>query len=180
VARQPEALAVLLYDDAVYHAYAVRKAGAGARATDTFSESQALGAPAATAPSLEALCDAMQSWGVYGPAVLDTILEYNEAVASGTANLLRVPRRANANPLLTPPFYALAVTPGITFTLAVCASMPMPRWAPASGCGTLCGGRCRRIHNERHWRAVPGAGVRALRAARGTIDERLRTQAFDI
>jgi hypothetical protein len=117
VARQPEALAVLVYDDAVYRAYAVRKASAGARATDTFYESQALGALAATAPTIEALCDALHAWSVYGTAVLETIRAYNEAVATGSANRLRIPRRAKANPIAQPPFYALAVTPGITFTL---------------------------------------------------------------
>jgi predicted oxidoreductase len=30
---------------------------------------------------------------------------------------LRIPRRAKANPLITPPFYALGLTPGITFAL---------------------------------------------------------------
>jgi succinate dehydrogenase/fumarate reductase flavoprotein subunit len=117
VARQPEALACLLYDDVVYRTYAKRVAGAGARATDTFYESQALGALAATAPTIEALADAVQVWGVHGLTVLETIRNYNEAVAAGRAAQLRVPRRAKANPVTMPPFYALMVTPGITFTL---------------------------------------------------------------
>ena len=117
VARQPEALAFLIYDDTVYHKYAVRPALSGARAVDTFCESQALGAPAAVSPSLEELSDALQSVGVYGPAVRESIQQYNAAVAAARANHLRVPRRAKANPIVTPPFYALGVTPGITFTL---------------------------------------------------------------
>ena len=117
VARQPEALAFLIYDDVVYRTHAVRKASAGARATDTFYESQALGAPAETAPSIEALAEAMQAWGVHAPALRETIRQYNAAVAVGQAAHLRIPRRANPNPLSTPPFYALGVTPAITFTL---------------------------------------------------------------
>jgi succinate dehydrogenase/fumarate reductase flavoprotein subunit len=116
-ARQPEALAFLIHDTTVYHTYAVRPSLAGARAVDTFYESRALGAPAAVASSIEALCDALQNMGVYGPAARESIQQYNAAVAGALANHLRVPRRAKSNPIVTPPFYALAVTPGITFTL---------------------------------------------------------------
>jgi len=117
VAREPEALAFILYDETVYRTYAVRPAGGGARASDTFHESQALGAPAIQAESLESLVAGLESLGVYGPGVLATVQEFNAAVAVGRAAHLRIPRRAKANPLLTPPFYALGLTPGITFTL---------------------------------------------------------------
>jgi succinate dehydrogenase/fumarate reductase flavoprotein subunit len=117
VARQPEALACLIYDDVVYRTVAKRPASAGARATDTFYESQALGALAATAPTIEALADAVQAWGVHSTSVVETIRAYNEAVVAGRAAELHMPRRAKANPITTPPFYALMVTPGITFTL---------------------------------------------------------------
>ncbi len=117
VLRQPEARAALVYDDVVYRAFAVRPAGGGARASDTFYEAQALGAPAATADSLAALTDAMQAWGYHAPTALATLEEYNAAVREGRADRLRVPRRTTANPLTTPPFYALGVAPAITFTL---------------------------------------------------------------
>jgi succinate dehydrogenase/fumarate reductase flavoprotein subunit len=117
VAREPEALAFILYDDVVYRTYAVRPAGGGARASDTFYESQVLGAPAATASTLEELVARLQAWGVYGPGVLATVGEFNAAVAAGQAQQLRIPRRSKANALRTPPFYALGLTPGITFTL---------------------------------------------------------------
>jgi succinate dehydrogenase/fumarate reductase flavoprotein subunit len=117
VAREPEALAFILYDETVYRTYAVRPAGGGARASDTFHESKALGAPAAQADTLEALVAALAQLGVYGPGVRATIQEYNAAIAAGRAGQLRIPRRAKANPIRTPPFYALGLTPGITFTL---------------------------------------------------------------
>ena len=117
VAREPEALAFILYDETVYRTYAVRPAGGGARATDTFYESKALGAPAATANTLAELAAHMQAWGLYGPGVLATVAEFNAAVAAGQTAQLRIPRRSKANALLTPPFYALGLTPGITFTL---------------------------------------------------------------
>ena len=117
VARQPEALAFIVYDEAVYRTFAVRPAGGGARASDTFYESQALGAPAAQAQTLDELAAAVANLGVYGPGVLATIHEFNAAATAGRAAHLRIPRRAKANPLITPPFYALGLTPGITFAL---------------------------------------------------------------
>ena len=110
-------MAFILYDETVYRTFAVRPAGGGARASDTFYESQALGAPAAQVQTLDELGAVLESYGVYGPRVLATIHEFNAAVATGRAAHLRMPRRAKANPLITPPFYALGLTPGITFTL---------------------------------------------------------------
>lgn len=117
VARQHEAIAYLIYDDTMYRGFAVRPGGNGARASDTFLESQALGAPAATASSLEELARAMQSHGLHAPGFLATLTAYNNAVAAGTTAQLPVPRRQLANPVTAPPFYALGVTPGVTFTL---------------------------------------------------------------
>ena len=117
VARQPEALGFLIYDDQVYRQYAVRRNVTGGRDSDTFYESKALGAPAATADNVHDLAEAMQEWGVYGLGVIETLAGYNQAVAANTTASLRIPRKAKANPIVTPPFYALGVTPGITFTL---------------------------------------------------------------
>lgn len=117
VAREPEALAFILYDETVYRTYAVRPAGGGARATDTFHESKTLGAPAVQADTIEALVAGLEALGVYGPGVFATVNEFNGAVAAGRTAHLRIPRRAKANLLVTPPFYALGLTPGITFTL---------------------------------------------------------------
>ena len=154
VARQPEALAVLIYDDTVYRRHAVRKAGAGARASDTFHESKALGAPAAVARTLEALAGEIEPWGFYGRGALAPLHEYNEAARKGVAAHLRVPRREKADALTAPPYYALAVTPGITFTLGglrinsdaqvlARAGRPVPGLYAA---GADAGG----IHNERY------------------------------
>ncbi len=117
VARQDQATAYLLFDDVVYREFAVRAGGNGARASDTFFESKALGAPAATASSLDALFDAMRPHGLHAPGSLATITAYNDAVAAGEEAFLPVPRRDLAYPLTTPPFFALGVTPGVTFTL---------------------------------------------------------------
>ncbi|MBI3941764.1 MAG: FAD-dependent oxidoreductase [Chloroflexi bacterium] len=116
VARQPDALAVLIYDDKVYRSYAIRQTTSGTT-NDTFLKSQALGARVAKTPTVEALVAEVENWGVYGPAVQATIEEYNQAVAAERTAHLRVPHATKVNPIINPPFYALLVTPGITFTL---------------------------------------------------------------
>jgi predicted oxidoreductase len=69
------------------------------------------------AATLEELAEGLAAFGVYAPGVIQTVAEYNAAVAAGQAARLRIPRRAHAHPLLTPPVYAVGLTPGITFTL---------------------------------------------------------------
>jgi succinate dehydrogenase/fumarate reductase flavoprotein subunit len=75
------------------------------------------GAPHAVADSLEALTEAITAWGVDGRQALATLREYDAAVAGGRAGDLAVPKRANAIRIAEPPFHALLVRPGITFTL---------------------------------------------------------------
>ena len=117
VGRQPEARAVLIFDEETYRSQAVRKGGGGSRACDTFQESKALGAPAAVARTVEALAGELESWGFYGQGFRATMRQYDDSVRRGVAAHLPVPRADKQKPLAHPPFYALAVTPGITFTL---------------------------------------------------------------
>jgi predicted oxidoreductase len=49
--------------------------------------------------------------------MLATLEAYNAAIAAGTSADLPVPRRGNRIGVLQPPFRALAVRAGITFTL---------------------------------------------------------------
>lgn len=154
VARQPDALAFVIYDAVVYRDFAVRAAGGGARASDTFHESAALGAPTVQAASLGELAAGLEEFGVYAPGLLETLHAYNAAVAAGAAHRLAVPRRDHAYPLTTPPFYAVGLTPGITFTLGGLAvngdaqvldrrGLPIPGLYAA---GADAGG----IHNEQY------------------------------
>ncbi len=55
--------------------------------------------------------------GFDGAQLLRTVTEYNAAMLSGNADRLKVPRTRHRVPLVVPPFRALAVRPGITFTL---------------------------------------------------------------
>jgi succinate dehydrogenase/fumarate reductase flavoprotein subunit len=172
-ARQPEALAVLVFDERVYRASAVRPAGGGSRACDTFQESKALGARAATAPTLAALAEEMDGWGVCGRAALATLVGFNEAAARGTAAHLAIPRREKADGLIQPPFYALMVTPGITFTLGGLRIDPDGRVLHRGGwpipglyaAGADAGG----IHNEQYAGGLCLGLVFGRRAARHAV-----------
>ena len=116
VAQETEALAYMIYDHNVYSEHGIVK-GVGDQVSDKFYESKAMGAPAATADTIEKLADIMRGWGVYAPGILETVHQYNEAVAAARAQHLRIPRRHHAMPVLKAPLYALGVTPGITLTL---------------------------------------------------------------
>ncbi len=66
--------------------------------------------------TLEDLCAALGDWGVNGARALLTLREYNHALTDGQPDQLEPPRRHNRFPLARPPFTAVAVRPGITFT----------------------------------------------------------------
>jgi succinate dehydrogenase/fumarate reductase flavoprotein subunit len=87
------------------------------RMQPNFRNAVEAGGPYATADTLETLTEAMRPWGVDADQALSTLREYDAAVAAGRASELAVPKRANAHRLAEPPFHALLVRPGITFTL---------------------------------------------------------------
>ncbi len=88
-----------------------------ARAHEAFANAVAAGAPSVTADTLDGLADGLAALGVDRSGFLATIQAFGRAVSAGTAADLPVPRRRAAFGLEEPPFRALAVRPGITFTL---------------------------------------------------------------
>ncbi|GEM_PF-370113 len=74
------------------------------------------GGPVIEHQTLEDLCEALDSWGVAGARALLTLREYNQALADGHPDQLDPPRRGNHFPIMKPPFTAVLVRPGITFT----------------------------------------------------------------
>lgn len=85
--------------------------------------------PVAEADTLEALCEGMSGWGVHPANALATLRRYNECVES-EPHRLWPPRAENRWPVSRPPFSAVLVRSGITFTaggLQVDASMQVLR-----------------------------------------------------
>lgn len=88
-----------------------------ARAREAFASAVAAGAPNVIANTLDELADRLAALGVDRARFLATIEAFGRAAAAGTASELPIPRRHAAFALEEPPFRALAVRPGITFTL---------------------------------------------------------------
>ena len=115
----------------------------------------------------------MATLGVYSPGFVATVQEYNQAVESESAARLRVPRQADPLPIAKPPFYALGVSPGVTFTYgglrinADAQALDRSGW-PIEGlyaAGADAGG----IHNERYGGGLCLGLVFGRRAARHSV-----------
>jgi succinate dehydrogenase/fumarate reductase flavoprotein subunit len=116
IVRRREARAFLVIDRRMHDDEPIPGRSA-APMQPNFGNAVDAGAPHAVADSLEELADALGEWGVDRDAALATLREYDTAIAAGRGAELPVPRRANAIRLEAPPFHALAVRAGITFTL---------------------------------------------------------------
>lgn len=75
------------------------------------------GAPTVVADTADGLADGLAAQGVDRAGFLATIDGFRRAVDAGTAGELPVPRRGAPFALVEPPFRAIAVRAGITFTL---------------------------------------------------------------
>ena len=113
---QPRGRAWLVLDDCVYRGQGGSQQSPS-EVRPSFDNAVAAGAPFAVADTLEDLATAMSGLGVSRDGFLATMTEYNEAIAAGRAADLRIPRRDNLLALTTPPFRALGVRAGVTFTM---------------------------------------------------------------
>ena len=116
IVSQPNGRAFLVLDDRVYRGMGGPEQSPS-EVRPNFDNAVSWGAPAATADTLEQLADSMAGWGVSRQGFLATMAEFNEAVGAGRGGELRVPRQGNQLAVTTPPFRALAVRAGITFTM---------------------------------------------------------------
>jgi succinate dehydrogenase/fumarate reductase flavoprotein subunit len=118
VARQPEATAVYIWDEPINARRACAACGLGS--IDKFVAFRDIGAPVATANTLQELAGKMEAWGRGIPAevVRQQLDEYNRAAKDGKAWALPVPKiiESQALPIEQPPFYAVMVQAGITAT----------------------------------------------------------------
>lgn len=114
--RCPGGRGVLILDDALYQDEDL-PGRSYARVGASFDAAARAGARHATASSLEQLADEVAEWGVDAHQLLDTLRRYNEAVSEDRGADLSPPRLGHQIPVSRPPFRALEVRPGITFTL---------------------------------------------------------------
>lgn len=116
IVRQPEGRAWLVMDRRI-HDDEPLPGRSPSLARLAYANALAAGAPHVTADTIDGLADGLAALGVSRSGFLTTIDEFGRAVSAGRGAQLCVPRRGSPFGLVEPPFRALAVRPGITFTL---------------------------------------------------------------
>ena len=115
VLDQPEARALLVYDERVHKEWEMAPYVEGVEPIDKFQLAYKRGARAAVAEEIEEFEALPDEWGYPGPASRDTLLEFNRQCQAGTPS---PSRKLDAAPLVDPPFYVIEVIPAITFTFS--------------------------------------------------------------
>jgi succinate dehydrogenase/fumarate reductase flavoprotein subunit len=111
--EQPEARALLVYDQHVHDHWMMRPYVEGAETTDKFQLAYRRGARCATAQELEEFGELPEDWGYPGEAVLDALRTFNAQCEAGHPE---PGRRYDVRPLSEPPYYVIEVIPAITFS----------------------------------------------------------------
>jgi succinate dehydrogenase/fumarate reductase flavoprotein subunit len=130
VLEQPEARALLIYDQRVHDEWMMAPYVEGVEPLDKFQLAYKRGARSAVADDIEEFEFLPDEWGYSGPAAREALLEFNRQCEAGTP----MPGRAlDAAPLVTPPYYVIEVIPAITFTFTGLRIDPQARVLDQSG-----------------------------------------------
>ena len=111
--EQTEGRALLIYDQYVHDEWLMKAYVNGSEPLDKFQLAYRRGARCAVAHELEEFGDLPEEWGYPGPAVLESLRQFNRQCEAG---LPQPPRREDRRTLTEPPFYVIEVIPAITFT----------------------------------------------------------------
>lgn len=116
LATQPDAKGVLIFDDEVRLESSSQEPAPGVGAIDRFAYASEQGAHTAQASTLESLVAAVAEWGFDTATLSESVQTYTRAVEAGALFADGVPVSPSARPPRKPPFHAVEVRPGITFT----------------------------------------------------------------
>ena len=130
VLDQPEARALLIYDQRVHEEWMMAPYVEGVEPLDKFQLAYRRSARAAVAEEIDEFEALPDEWGYPGPATRDTLLEFNRQCEAGDPN---PSRKLDAAPLVDPPFYVIEVIPAITFTFSGLRIDPQARVLDESG-----------------------------------------------
>ena len=130
VLDQPEARALLVYDQRVHDEWMMAPYVEGVEPLDKFQLAYRRSARAAVADDIEEFEALPDDWGYAGAASRDTLLEFNRQCESGAPT---PSRKLDAAPLVSPPFYVIEVIPAITFTFSGLSIDPHARVLGESG-----------------------------------------------
>jgi succinate dehydrogenase/fumarate reductase flavoprotein subunit len=115
VAEQPSGRALIVFDRKIRETSAIAGVTAALEAIDTVAEVEANGARVASADSFAELGDVVSKWGYHGAELAKTLHEFN-ARMTGPGDEGVPGRRWNRRAVGVPPFTAIEVKGGITFT----------------------------------------------------------------
>jgi succinate dehydrogenase/fumarate reductase flavoprotein subunit len=130
VLEQPEARALLIYDQRVHDEWMMAPYVEGVEPLDKFQLAYRRSARAAVAEEIDEFEALPDEWGYPGPATRDTLLEFNRQCEAGHPNPTR---RLDAAPLVDPPYYVIEVIPAITFTFSGLKIDPQARVLDEAG-----------------------------------------------
>jgi succinate dehydrogenase/fumarate reductase flavoprotein subunit len=116
LSRQSEARGFLVFDQVARDRFLKKAYLPDLIDADMVRMIQSVGGRVQQADSVRALIDGLLDFGLPAENAVSTILEFDSAAARKSDRGLSVPRAANLNRCNTPPFYAVPVQPGITFT----------------------------------------------------------------
>ena len=115
--KQNNATSYMIFDETIYKKYGIRKSISGQPDRDPFKNSIDIHARTAKENSIEKLLSTISNWNINQETALKTINSFNDFISKKNTLLKDAPRAKNLNPILTPPYYAIALTTGITLTL---------------------------------------------------------------
>jgi succinate dehydrogenase/fumarate reductase flavoprotein subunit len=130
VLDQPEARALLIYDQRVHDEWMMAPYVEGVEPLDKFQLAYRRSARAAVAEEIDEFEALPDEWGYPGPATRDTLLEFNRECEAGNPNPTRT---LDSVPLVDPPYYVIEVIPAITFTFSGLRIDPHARVLDESG-----------------------------------------------
>jgi len=112
MAKNTDARAFLVIDADIHGEVMVN-----GRVEDMIKRAREFGGLVLEADSLEELGEELTANGCNGAEAVETIREFNDHVEHGTGSQLDPPRVDFQEPIDEPPFYAVDVRPGLTFTM---------------------------------------------------------------
>lgn len=120
-ARQPDCRYHLVFDEGIRRRHVTGAAGLpgvlGSQVTDRLALVKQLGGTVLSADTLPELARQLELDGVPAANVLDTVAHYNSVAATGRGETLFPPRSSHLEPLVEPPYYAVACVAAITYTM---------------------------------------------------------------
>ena len=130
VLEQPQARALLVYDQRVHDEWMMAPYVEGVEPLDKFQLAYRRGARSAVADDIEEFEALPDEWGYPGEASRDALLEFNRQCETGSP---APSRKLDSAPLVSPPYYVIEVIPAITFTFSGLRIDPQARVLDSAG-----------------------------------------------